>query len=78
MKQTKENGEYELQVVVAQDQIALPQHHFPASPVMRGRVRPGVAARRVPDRSHHKAGPIEGRFFYHPDTTPRAVMIVLR
>lgn len=27
MKQTKGNAEYELQVVAAQDQIALPQHH---------------------------------------------------
>lgn len=30
MKLTKEMNEYELQVVAAQDLIALPQHHFPA------------------------------------------------
>ncbi|WP_131863306.1 pyridoxal kinase PdxY [Biostraticola tofi] len=33
MKLTREMDEYELQVVAAQDQIALPQHHFPARPV---------------------------------------------
>ncbi|MEA9391119.1 pyridoxal kinase PdxY [Acerihabitans sp. TG2] len=33
MKLTKEMGEYELQVVAAQDQIALPQHHFPAKEI---------------------------------------------
>lgn len=33
MKKTKEMNEYELQVVAAQDEIALPQHYFPAQPV---------------------------------------------
>jgi pyridoxine kinase len=33
MKLTKAMGEYELQVVAAQDLIALPQHHFPATEI---------------------------------------------
>lgn len=33
IKKTKENEKYELQVVLAQDQIVLPQHHFPATSI---------------------------------------------